>query len=130
MALDFDLPSHLVQGDEEAPDAQAQDQLNPLQGTALVVAKLDEKGIAALQRRYQPSEALAAGEVIVPLKYMKGNWVVVTNAYFFPEGQGRVFNNARYGEFRLLGKGKVLLAGLADERLQRIEPRPDRADEP
>ena len=130
MALNFDLPSHLVQGDEDALQAQAQDRLDPLQGTAWVVARLDDKGIATLQRRYQPNEALAAGEVIVPLKYMKGDWVVVSNAYFFPEGQGRVFSNARYGEFRLLGKGKVLLAGLADEHLQRIEPQPDRADEP
>ena len=39
--------------------------------------------------------------------------------------QGRVFNAARFGEFRALGRGKVLLVGLADEKLQRIEPRPD-----
>ena len=51
--------------------------------------------------------------------------VIIANAYFFPEGQGRVFSNARYGEFRALGKGKVLLAGLADDKLQRIEPSPD-----
>ena len=131
MALRFDLPDALLDGDADSPHAHRQRGLNPLRSPALVVARLDAKGIATLQRRYQKSEPLAADEVIVPLKYMKGNWVVVTDAYFFPEGHGRVFNNARYGEFRVLGQGKVLLAGLADEKLQRIDPRPDQpqADE-
>lgn len=133
MALNFDLPRKLVdgdEGDESAMDRPDQRGLNPLQGTALMVASLDAKNIATLQRRWRSNETLAPNEVLIPLKYMKGEWVVVTNAYFFPEGQGGVFRNARYGEFRLLGKGKVLLAGLADEKLQRIEPQPDRADEP
>lgn len=125
MALNFDLPAKLVYGDEEAADGRGQSGLDPIQGTALLVASLDAQGIATLQRRYRSGEALAANEVVIPLKYMKGDWVVVTNAYFFPEGQGRVFSNARYGEFRALGKGKVLLAGLADDKLQRIEPSPD-----
>ncbi len=119
MALRFELPLDLL---ESGGDDHTERLLQP---TLLVVAKLDAQGIATLQRRYRSGEALAANEVVIPLKYMKGDWVVVTNAYFFPEGQGRVFNNARYGEFRALGKGKVLLAGLADDKLQRIEPSPD-----
>lgn len=130
MALRFDLPSALVDGQAEdaksdSPLPTYRNALNPLLGRALIVAKRDARGIATLQRRYQPQEALAADEVIVPLKYLKGQWVVVSDAYFFPEGQGRVFRNARYGEFRVLGQGRVLLAGLADEQLRRIEPRPD-----
>ena len=119
MALRFELPLDLL---ESGGDDHTERLLQP---TLLVVAKLDAQGIATLQRRYRSGEALAANEVVIPLKYMKGDWVVVTNAYFFPEGQGRVFSNARYGEFRALGKGKVLLAGLADDKLQRIEPSPD-----
>lgn len=138
MALNFDLPPALLDGDtdegEEDGGANEQsdslqlpnrDALNPLMGWALMVAKRDARGIATLHRRYQTQEALAADEVIVPLKYLKGQWVVVTDAYFFPEGQGSVFRNARYGEFRVLGQGRVLLAGLADAQLQRIEPKPD-----
>ncbi|MDO4794873.1 MAG: GDYXXLXY domain-containing protein [Brachymonas sp.] len=125
MALNFDIPSELLSGDTEAPRPQDHDALNPLLGRALMVAKRNARGIATLHRRYQPQEALAADEVIVPLKHLKGRWVVVTDAYFFPEGQGRVFRNARYGEFRVLDEGKVLLAGLTDEQLRRIEPKPD-----
>lgn len=125
MALNFDIPPALLEGDEDSSRPQESEALNPLLGRAMMVAKRDAQGIATLHRRYQPQETLAADEVIVPLKYLKGRWVVVTDAYFFPEGQGRVFRNARYGEFRVLDEGKVLLAGLADEQLQRIAPKPD-----
>ena len=78
-----------------------------------------------MQRLAVKDETLTGDELLVPLKYLKGEWTVVTDAYFFPEGRGRVFNAARFGEFRALGRGKVLLVGLADEKLQRIEPHPD-----
>lgn len=138
MALNFDLPPALLKAKADATEEEGsadrqsdllqppnRDALNPLLGRALMVAKRDARGIATLHRRYQSQETLAANEVIVPLKYLKGRWVVVTDAYFFPEGQGRVFRNARYGEFRVLDNGKVLLAGLADEQFRRIEPKPD-----
>jgi Uncharacterized membrane-anchored protein len=119
MALRFDLPRSLMENREGERTRY------PLQTTVLAVARLDQQGVATLLRRAKTPETLAEDEVLVPLKYMKNDWVVVTNAYFFPEGMGRVFSTARYGEFRVLDKGKVLLAGLADEKLQRIKPRPD-----
>lgn len=81
MALRFELPLDLL---ESGGDDHTERLLQP---TLLVVAKLDAQGIATLQRRYRSGEALAANEVVIPLKYMKGDWVVVTNAYFFPKGR-------------------------------------------
>jgi uncharacterized membrane-anchored protein len=120
MALNFALPANM-----DAAGGNFTDMPQPLFGKVHAVARLDARGVAVLQRIAAKDEILADDELLVPLKYLKGEWTVVTDAYFFPEGQGRVFNAARFGEFRALGQGKVLLVGLADEKLQRIEPRPD-----
>ena len=120
MALNFALPS-----DMDAAGRNSTDMPSPLFGKVHAVARLDALGVATLQRIAVKDEMLADDELLVPLKYLKGEWTVVTDAYFFPEGQGQVFNAARFGEFRALGQGKVLLVGLADEELQRIEPRSD-----
>ncbi|AFK61069.1 putative membrane-anchored protein [Advenella kashmirensis WT001] len=44
----------------------------------------------------------------------------VTDAYFFPEGQGEHFARARYGEFRVNQDGVALLTGLLDEKQNRL----------
>ncbi|MPM45457.1 hypothetical protein SDC9_92144 [bioreactor metagenome] len=40
--------------------------------------------------------------------------MLVTDAYFFPEGTGKVFERAKFGDFRVLPDGRALLVGLAD----------------
>ena len=50
--------------------------------------------------------------------------MVVTDAFFFPEGQGAPLAQAQFGEFRALDQGRVLLVGLADGQLQPIAPGP------
>ena len=44
-----------------------------------------------------------------------------TNAFFFEEGTGQAYEEARFGQFRVNEKGEVLLAGLLDERLELIQ---------
>lgn len=44
----------------------------------------------------------------------------VTDAYFFPEGQGEHFARARFGEFRVNDRGTALLVGLLDEQQNRL----------
>lgn len=56
----------------------------------------------------------------VPLSAKDGNWVFVTDAWFFKEGDAHKFEGARYGEFRILLNGSALLVGMADEQLQPI----------
>lgn len=53
------------------------------------------------------------------LKYHKAGSRIVIGAesFFFEEGQGRTFNNARYGEIRIGDKGDIVLFGLRDENL-------------
>lgn len=115
MALNFEIPEAV------ALKLREQDDLG-LGHNALVVAQLDERGVAKVLRLAQEGEPMAAREIRLPLKRLKDGWTVVTDAYFFPEGLGEPFKHARFGEFRALPDGRALLVGLADEALQPIVP--------
>ncbi|MES2945159.1 MAG: GDYXXLXY domain-containing protein [Pseudomonadota bacterium] len=119
MALNFDFPAD-IRSALDQPDQASRATQDPKR--ALVVAKLDERGIATVLRLAAGStESLASGELLLPLKHISGNWVVVTDAFFFAEGKGGGLRTASFGEFRVLPDGRALLVGLADENLQAME---------
>lgn len=117
MALNFGFPDDLRRQLDEPGSARP---IHPPQ----VVARLDARGVAEMLRVARDGEALGEGERYLPLKYLHGEWVLVTDAFYFPEGQGEPFSRARFGEFRALPDGRALLVGLADEALQPIAPAP------
>ena len=86
-----------------------------------VVTRIDARGVAELLR-LADEKPLAADERLIELAPRNGRWVLVSDAWFFREGQGAVWQAARYGEFRLAGDGRALLVGLADAGLQPIRP--------
>jgi uncharacterized membrane-anchored protein len=120
MALNFgfarDIEASLNQNDSDPIGRRT-----PTQRTARVVAKLDARGIATVLRVAAEKESLASGEILLPLQYKKNRWVLVTDAFYFPEGMGAPFSKARFGEFRALADGRALLVGLADEQLNPIQ---------
>ena len=85
-----------------------------------MVVRLDARRVASLVRVYQPDTPLAPDEMLVELTPKDGNWVVVTDAWFFKEGDGAVWQVAKVGEFRVLPDGRALLVGMADEHLRPI----------
>ncbi len=88
-----------------------------------VWAQLDARGVATITNAEPSAEMRLSGNLIrVPLKYKNGEWIVVTDAYYFPEGQGEPFTKTRFGEFRILPDGRALLVGMADEALNAIQP--------
>jgi uncharacterized membrane-anchored protein len=109
MALDFRMPF----------DAEASERMLTW-GRPQVIAQLDEKGIAKLVRIHKPGVPLGAGEIPIELTPKNGRWTLVTDAWFFREGDGQRWSAARYGEFRVAPDGKALLVGMADARLQPI----------
>jgi uncharacterized membrane-anchored protein len=129
-------PRSLMQGDYMALNFAFASTLNGLLGRsnedndllarATVVAKLDERDIATVLRAADTDspnkEVLAAGEILLPVIKKQGNWVLVTDAFFFPEGRGEPFKAAKFGEFRALPDGRALLVGLADDNLVSITP--------
>ena len=82
-----------------------------------LLARRDARGVATLQ-------LLPAGGVPGPtelkltLTPRGGHWVLVTNAWFFPEGEAARWAVARYGEFRVDSSGRALLVGLRGAQLQ------------
>lgn len=111
MQLNFNVPSTLF---DAPPSAGAE--------RPKVVAVRDARGVATLTRVARPREALAAGEFLFELTPKNGRWILVSDAWFFREGEAELWAKARFGEFRVLPDGRALLVGMADERLQPIQP--------
>lgn len=124
-------PRSLMQGDYmrlnfALPDAAARTEtglLNGLKGQRpFVVARVDGRGVASLTRLHTPGEALGADEQRIELTPKNGQWTLVTDAWFFREGEAARWQRARFGEFRVSADGRALLVGLADEHLAAIQP--------
>lgn len=86
----------------------------------------DTRGVASPKRLHSAAQPLATDAMLVQLTPRNGNWVVVTDAWFFQEGQSQRWQTARYGGFRVLPDGRVLLVGTADAGLRAITPTPDK----
>jgi uncharacterized membrane-anchored protein len=84
-----------------------------------VVARRDERGVARLLR-YHDGNALAQGEFLIDLVRKDNNWILVTDAWHFREGEAERWSKARYGEFRVRPDGKALLVGLRGPTLERL----------
>jgi uncharacterized membrane-anchored protein len=82
-----------------------------------VVAKLDAQRVARLVRLHDGS-ALAPDELLIELTPRDGRWTVVTDAWFFKEGEAARWSGARFGEFRVRPDGQALLVGLRGAGLQ------------
>jgi uncharacterized membrane-anchored protein len=75
-----------------------------------------------LVRLHQPGETLGTDELRMELTPKNGQWTLVTDAWFFREGEAARWQVARFGEFRVDADGRALLVGLADDKLGAITP--------
>lgn len=107
MRLNFDLSSEIVaQLDAEVRYHRPQ-----------LVVRLDAHGVATPLRLHSGGP-LAAGEKRIELTPKNGRWVLVSDAWFFEEGDAARWEAARYGEFRVAEDGRALLVGLRDAQLK------------
>ncbi len=84
------------------------------------VARLDQRGVATLVRLDRPGVPLAPGEFRIELTPKNGRWILVTDAWFFREGDAGRWSKAKFGEFRVTDSGKALLVGMTDADLKPI----------
>ncbi|CAL93275.1 GDYXXLXY domain-containing protein [Azoarcus olearius] len=84
--------------------------------TPRLALRLDARGVVTA-RRPDDGSALQADEVVIRLVPRAGRWMLVTDAFYFPEGEGERWAAARFGEFRVDADGKALLVGLRGEDL-------------
>ena len=75
----------------------------------------DENGVLRLTRIGDTRTPIDAKEKMIELIHKRGQWIVVTDAWYFKEGTAKKWEAARYGEFRVLPDGRALLVGLADK---------------
>jgi uncharacterized membrane-anchored protein len=83
-----------------------------------VLASIDERGVAQLERLASDGARPGPAELLIELTPKDGRWIVVSDAWFFREGEAERWQPARYGEFRVNAAGQALLVGLADKDLQ------------
>ncbi|NHZ84100.1 DUF4401 domain-containing protein [Massilia sp. CCM 8695] len=106
MRLNFNLPQEVSQWSE-----------NPTGSARLKVAgTVNEKGIVELTRLHD-GKPLAPGEIMIELTPRHGGHTLVTDAWYFQEGEGKRWEAAKYGEFRVDGNGKALLVGMRGANL-------------
>ncbi len=79
-----------------------------------VVLRRGPDGVSQATRLRVPAQPLSNDEVSVQLSPVAGQWVLVTDAWYFREGEAERWAAARYGEFRVVPDGQALLVGLAD----------------
>ncbi|MBH9553574.1 GDYXXLXY domain-containing protein [Inhella gelatinilytica] len=80
-----------------------------------VVLKRDAQGVGHFVRRAEGPAALASDERLLELSPKDGRWTVVSDAWFFREGEATRWQAARYAELRVLPDGRALLVGLRGE---------------
>ncbi|WOB08385.1 GDYXXLXY domain-containing protein [Piscinibacter gummiphilus] len=110
MRLNFIVPVALL---DAPPSATAE--------RPKVVARRDARGVAALHRVARPGEVLGPDEFLFELTPKGGGWILVSDAWFFREGEAELWAKARFGEFRVMPDGRALLVGMADETLRPIK---------
>lgn len=118
-------PRSLMQGDymalnfEMAPELDAELGDTSRLTRPKVAGPIDANGVVRLQVF---ADKATAGDLVIELSPGKRGWVVVTDAWFFKEGDGERWSKAHYGEFRVMPDGRALLVGMADEDFRPIQP--------
>jgi uncharacterized membrane-anchored protein len=119
-------PRSLMQGDymalrfRLADEAFPRNRFSGLRDGGIVLA-LDSNNIGTF-RRFEDGTSIAADEALLRYRIRKGQPKFATNAFFFQEGQGGLYRNAKYGEFRASSDGEAILIAMRDAKLQTLEP--------
>lgn len=74
---------------------------------------------ATLLRR-DDGAPLAADEMRIELTAKNGSWTLVSDAWFFKEGEGACWAKAKHGELRVAADGAALLVGLRGPNLEAL----------
>lgn len=84
----------------------------------VAVVAPDAQGVARFVRIDAAAHALTSPEQRLEFRVHNSQVRVVTDAWFFQEGQGQRFAQARYGELRADADGQALLVQLLDAQLR------------
>ena len=120
MALRFRLINQVYEALPRRDDSSESDQ-DEHGSDGYVVASLDEQRRGTFKDLYN-GQALSEGEILLRYRIRNGKVKFATNAFFFKEGDEKYYRPARYGMFRVDGKGDLLLEAMYDQHLNRLGP--------
>ncbi|MBW3595641.1 MAG: GDYXXLXY domain-containing protein [Planctomycetes bacterium] len=118
-------PRSLMQGDYMVLNHEIEREPLPGRGDARrgrLVVRLDESGVARFVRIHR-GEPLAPDEHLLRFRWRNG-LRVGANSFFFQEGHGARYANARYGEYKVAETGESVLVGLRNADLSLAGPPP------
>lgn len=116
-------PRSIIQGDfmrlRFAVERTMRDRLSDVeQQRGWVVLQADENGIARFESFADARPEVAADAFAIPYRWRGRRLTMLTDAFFFQEGTADVYDDARYGAFRVSDGGAVILQSLLDEAQQ------------
>lgn len=87
--------------------------------TGQVIVQLDAQRRASLVG-LDTQQPLEDGQLRLQFRLRNGQIKFATNAFFFQEGTGSVYEQAQYGLFRVGKEGQLMLTHLVDAQLQTL----------
>jgi uncharacterized membrane-anchored protein len=87
-----------------------------------LVITLNNQQIGQFKRFYYANTPLAADERLIRYQQQGSSINVLPDSFLFQEGQAKIYQAAKYGEFRFRSHRQSLLVGLVDGQLQPIKP--------
>ena len=124
-------PRSLIQGDymrlnfavpREATQRRGRNRRPKPEEYRFAIAAVDDRRVAEVQSLTKELPAsITQYQVVLPMHFKAGRWVVATDAWYFKEGSAQKFQRAKYGVFRVTTSGTALLEALADESLEIIK---------
>lgn len=119
-------PRSLMQGDymrlRYSIESNLQNHLKEVEKGQIVI-QVGIDNVAQFARLYQ-GEALAADEKLIKFSGSGASrtGIIKPNSFFFQEGHAKYYEQAKYGVFKVINSGKLLLVGLADNNKNLIIP--------
>ena len=113
-------PRSLMQGDYMALDYEITREISYKSKSGYVVVKLGSDRVAKFVR-IQDDKNVNDGELIIRYKRHNGRLTIGADNYFFQEGSGKKFENAKYGLLKVDSDGNSILIGLCNDDGQLIE---------
>jgi uncharacterized membrane-anchored protein len=116
MALRFKVTNAIYDALKQQSNNPQSHRLKASQGEAII--RLDKHRIGTFKALYT-NQKLLKDEILLYYRVRNAHIKLATNAFFFQEGSGKIYERAKYGHFRIKNS-HPLLVDMFDENLTRL----------
>jgi uncharacterized membrane-anchored protein len=116
-------PRSLMQGDymRLSYNIERIHNTQPPRNKGFIVLGLDNNNVGTFKGFYEGGD-LAKDEKLFSYDGTSYTLGIKPDSFMFQEGHGKMYERARYGVFKIDGKGSQILIGLADDKMNLINP--------